>query len=149
MNWILHFFKYSIALNYNGFCCIFVVIIISFFIFLYLLFHRKISFKKSIIVFIALVYLGFLFAVTIVSRQRIESRTVILTPFWSIRELKAGKTGYLTEILVNIIMFVPLGVIIKRLNKNILHTVSVCLLISVCIESIQYFFLKGFCELDD
>ena len=149
MNWILHFFKYSVALNYNGFCCIFIVVLIAFLIFLHLLFRRRLSLKRCIIIFIALVYLGFLFAVTVVSRQRIESRTVILTPFWSIRELKAGKTGYLTEILVNIIMFVPLGEIIKRLNKNILHTVSVCLLISVCIESIQYFFLKGFCELDD
>lgn len=149
INLIVHFFKYSVAIDYNGYYCIIAGVLIAFFVFLYLLFCRKLSLVKCSIISIIMIYMGVLFAATIVSRQSMDNRTIILTPFWSLQELSNGKKGYLTEILVNIMMFVPLGILIQILNKKITHTVLICLLISAGIECLQFFFQKGICELDD
>ena len=75
--------------------------------------------------------------------KTILGRTVLPEPilrglFWEIRE------GYWNNILMNILLFVPLGFLIggwKGLATGILF--------SCTIESIQYFGRLGFCELDD
>ena len=67
--------------------------------------------------------------------------------FWSYKQiLKNAKMRW--EIIDNIFLFIPLGVI---LNKIYPHWVMVFLIVlfSVSIEATQYFTQTGLCELDD
>lgn len=75
--------------------------------------------------------------------QTVIGRTVLQEPifrglFWEIRE------GYWNDILMNIILFFPLGFLIGGWKGLV-----VGFLFSCTIEVVQYFGRLGFCELDD
>ena len=109
-----------------------------------------------ILVFIAL---GGILYITLHHRLP-GQRELILMPFHSFIEAKAEREMY-REMLMNLFLFVPLGVTMpfallkngvtassQRL-KNILVTVAFALILSLAIESIQYFFALGRAETDD
>lgn len=52
--------------------------------------------------------------------------------------------GYWNNIVLNILLFVPLGMIIRERR-----TVIIGIMLSLCIELIQYIFTLGYCEVDD
>ena len=101
------------------------------------------------------VYLLFVLYITLLSRSASLLRFCRLELFWSYQVWLQGNAGLGREILLNIILFVPLG----SLLMNALHfwqkrragflSVAICLLVTVAIEAVQYFRGLGFCEIDD
>lgn len=110
--------------------------------------------KYESIPFLA-VYLLFVLYITLFSRSSSLLRSCRLELFWSYQVWLQGNAGLGREILLNIILFVPLGFLLI----NVLHTfqkrragflsIAICLLATVAIEAVQYFQGLGLCETDD
>ena len=75
--------------------------------------------------------------ITLFSRRPMESR-IFRGLFWEI------EMGYWNNIIQNILLFIPLGFLIGG-KRGIIAGV----LLSIGIESIQFIFRLGYCELDD
>lgn len=83
------------------------------------------------------------------------ARALILTPFASFREAKLQPELY-RSMLMNVLLCVPLGLSLSealpgrpsRRNRFLLVTVTVFLL-SGMVETLQYVFCLGRCEVDD
>lgn len=101
------------------------------------------------------VYLLFVLYITLLSRSSSLFRSCRLELFWSYQVWLQGNAALGREILLNIILFVPLGFLLM----NVLHSrkkqragflsVAICLLVTVAIEAVQYFRGLGLCETDD
>lgn len=79
--------------------------------------------------------------------RKAGSRRFNLTPFWSYRHFI--KNIYFRRLILNnILLFVPFGFIISRLNPK-WSTIRILVLISVWIEMCQYMSGRGLFELDD
>ena len=114
---------------------------------------------RIINIILAFVALGGILYITLHHRLPGE-RKLILMPFYSFIEAKAQREMY-REMLMNVFLFVPLGVTVPfTLHKNsltvrshrrkiILFTIAFALILSVVIESIQFFFAMGRAETDD
>ena len=97
-------------------------------------------------------YMFFIYCSTVIYRT-VAERFVgySFTPFWSYNAIKEGRTELLTENIMNVVAFVPVGILlgagIKGLKCWNALLIGVCL--SVSIEVLQFVFKKGFSELDD
>lgn len=91
-------------------------------------------------------YILFIFYMTLFIRESGTQRYE-LELFWSYRQFFTSPTLGL-EVLNNIWLFVPLGALLSSLN-NKQRMLLVAVGLSIFIESIQYFFGLGLCELDD
>ena len=92
--------------------------------------------KKSRKILVAL-YILIILWITLFSRRPMESR-IFRGLFWEI------EMGYWNNIIQNILLFIPLGFLIGG-KRGIVAGV----LLSIGIESIQFIFRLGYCELDD
>ncbi len=73
-------------------------------------------------------------------------------PFWSYTSIIEGSNKYLIyEAVLNILVFIPIGLLFGIiLKKKILKTsLLISLLISLSIELLQFFFHRGYSEVDD
>lgn len=72
-------------------------------------------------------------------------------PFWSYKAIQDGSVELLSENFMNVIVFIPvgllLGVAFKQMTWWKALLIGCC--ISVTIEALQFWFMKGFSELDD
>lgn len=91
-------------------------------------------------------YLAFIGYMTLMNRETGDSRTR-LQLFWSYRRFFRN-AGTRTEILNNILLFVPFGALLRSLSGKRLWLWLIPML-SIAIELIQYFTGLGLCELDD
>lgn len=105
-------------------------------------------------------YIFLLFCSTVIFRPTGETRQYDFHPFWSY-----DRPELLVENIMNVIVFIPIGMILGLLfrvkgswspNGSWLMVKGSWLMvaiigcgISVTIESLQFFFLRGFSELDD
>jgi glucan phosphoethanolaminetransferase (alkaline phosphatase superfamily) len=91
-------------------------------------------------------YIFLLFCSTVIFRPTGETRQYDFHPFWSY-----DRPELLVENIMNIIVFIPivllLGIVFKQMTwwKVLLIGCS----ISVTIEALQFWFMKGFSEVDD
>lgn len=96
-------------------------------------------------------YVVLLFLSTVFFRRERPERTVYFTPFWSYKAISEGQTELLAENILNVIAFIPIGLLIK-IGSPIWTWKKVFVmgcLISLCVEIFQYILNKGFCEIDD
>jgi glycopeptide antibiotics resistance protein len=74
-----------------------------------------------------------------------------MTPFWSYTEIINGKQNLIPEILMNVVVFAPVGLFLgftfSELKWKGILVVAVC--ISLLIEILQFILHRGFSELDD
>jgi glycopeptide antibiotics resistance protein len=74
-----------------------------------------------------------------------------MTPFWSYTEIINGKHELIPEIIMNVAVFVPVGLFLgltfRDLKRKSVLVVAVC--ISLSIEVLQFILHRGFSELDD
>lgn len=116
--------------------------------------HKK-CFK---IIFV--IYLLLVLVITLIIRETLEfrgtdNRQLILTPFYEMHNLiTATKPIYwFMQILLNIILFIPLGVFLPFMyypyKKLFLLTALTGLICSVAIETTQYITARGITEFDD
>lgn len=74
------------------------------------------------------------------------------SPFWSYEAIGKGKEDLIAENLINMIVFVPVGMILGsllRVKKSWLITLLFGMGISVLIEVLQFVLKRGFAEVDD
>lgn len=108
--------------------------------------------KKWLNAFILLILamsLALILWVTLFSRIGSDSRH-FYPPFWSYKAILKGSGKALLENLENIVLFIPIGLalaLILRLGAK--QSLFVGLMISLMIESCQWFFRLGSFEIDD
>ncbi len=95
-------------------------------------------------------YVFLLYASTVIFRKAAKVRECDFTPFWSY-----SKPELLEENIMNVVVFVPVGLLIGTqitrisLLKGWLAAIAVGAGLSVGIETLQFVFKKGFSEVDD
>ena len=97
-------------------------------------------------------YVAFILCMTVFFREGVEERAFNLMPFWSYTAESADLQHSLyVEGLMNVLMFVPFGLLIGCAYRSIgwkrmlASTVGLTLLIEV----LQFIYKRGFAELDD
>lgn len=98
-----------------------------------------------------LFYILILLYVTILSREPFAERRVMLTFLWEYRLALAGSLFWVFQILNNIILFVPMGVMYGELGRKSSwwRAILVGAGTSAMIEGMQFALKAGLCETDD
>ena len=95
-------------------------------------------------------YTVFVLCDTVLCRDSFQEYKYSLIPFWSYAA-SLEKPYLITQNLLNVVLFIPLGCLLKGLNKGLpwWKLLLILSLFSVSIESLQLILKKGFCEFDD
>ena len=103
-------------------------------------------------------YIFLIFCSTVFFRTTSELRKYDIHPFWSYKAIQEGREDLLAENIMNVIVFIPIGMILGSLlrvkgswlpNGSWLMVAIIGCGISVAIESLQFFLMRGFSEVDD
>lgn len=97
-------------------------------------------------------YIFLLFCSTVIFRSYNESQGHDFHPFWSYKAIQEGRAELLPENIMNVVVFVPVGILLGsllRVKGSWLIALLIGLGISVSIEAMQFFFHRGFAETDD
>lgn len=87
--------------------------------------------------------------ITLISRTQNET-PLILPPLWSYREIAGGNKRILLECILNVFLFLPVGLFLPALWKTKgIQVVCIAFLGSAFIEVTQLFWKLGYCEADD
>ena len=100
---------------------------------------------SSVLLLIEYVFL--VFCSTVIFRPTGETRQYDFHPFWSY-----DRPELLVENIMNVIVFIPIGMILGsllRVKGSWLVALLIGCSISVTIEALQFWFIKGFSEVDD
>ena len=96
-------------------------------------------------------YIFLIFCSTVIYRRGYEGAGYELSPFWSYAATQEGRTELLTENIMNVVAFVPIGLLlgigIPRLKWW--YALLIGFYLSSSIEILQFVFKKGFAEFDD
>lgn len=101
---------------------------------------------------ILLFYLVLTFCFTVLLRPERGNYQYELTPFWSYSAIeKRPYGGLFYAVVLNILFFVPIGVLVFLLKKRfkLWECIIPGILISCTIEISQFFLKRGLCETDD
>lgn len=137
-----------------------IILLIIIFLFSYKLIYKKIlhgkkeiKLKSLILPFIFTGYLIILLGATFLNRNQVYFGNINLHLFSSYKEAYiSGLSSNWRNIILNILLFVPMGFLIPLLNKKLRKpyiTIGIGFLISLLIEIIQAIAHIGICELDD
>ncbi len=100
-------------------------------------------------------YVFLLFGLTVIFRPSSGAISGYnFQPFWSYKAISDGRYDLVAEILMNALVFVPVGLLIgtqiaQKIQKGWLVAIAVGAGLSVGIETLQFVFKKGFSEVDD
>ena len=97
-------------------------------------------------------YVFLIFCSTVFFRATGEISKYDFHPFWSYKAIQDGRENLLAENIMNVIVFIPVGMILGSLLKvkgSCLIVLLIGCSISITIEALQFCFLKGFSEVDD
>lgn len=115
----------------------------------------KFKHKKLIVLGCAVFYLLCVFYITLFSRIATIDSHYNLNLFWSYKAIFNGRPELAWEILLNVILFMPLGYMLSLLLDkvsplvNAMLTVIIAFALSGLIELYQYSFNLGLYEYDD
>lgn len=118
----------------------------------------KVNFFKALKFFVYLnkvlltIFVFVIIFITILSRNSYIQQ-IDLIPFNSFIKAQIQPELY-RSMFMNIVLFFPIGIFMPfsfkiRSYKNVLHTLLFALVFSISIETIQYIFSLGYCEIDD
>ena len=93
----------------------------------------------------------YMICITVVYRHQLSESRMNLIPLWSYKAIMNGKILLIKEIIMNIVAFIPIGVMIPIFYKKALwwQIVLVGSMVSVSVELLQYYYKRGLCEFDD
>ena len=97
-------------------------------------------------------YIFLIFCSTVFFRTTSELRKYDIHPFWSYKAIQDGREDLLAENIMNVVVFIPVGLMLGsllRVKGSWLIALLIGCSISVTIEALQFFFMRGFSELDD
>lgn len=136
---------------YEGFLSIFCLGVISFVVWKGI----KTGLRYSAVLLL-IEYAFFLICSTVVFRVTHETRRFDFHPFWSYRAIQEGRVELILENIMNVAVFVPVGLLVGLVTLNKLKLFKAGLLVfgiglflSVSIEALQFFLKRGFSEFDD
>lgn len=106
---------------------------------------------RRIVGLVLVEYVFFVYCSTVIYRKGYESAGYELSPFWSYTAIQEGRTELLTENIMNVVVFIPVGLLLCIAFKQMTWWKAILIGcgISVTIEALQFFFMRGFSELDD
>ena len=96
-------------------------------------------------------YLVLLIILSVWARTVQAERMFDFTPFWSYRAILAGKTALLTQAIMNVVAFIPIGLLLGCAFDR-MKWWQVLLIggaFSLLIETLQFVLKRGFAEVDD
>ena len=113
-------------------------------------YDRKNIVKKAIALLLA-DYVIFLICSTIIFRTESAETGWRLMPFWTYREIANGYDQFVMEIVLNILVFIPIGFLAGCLwrGKAFQKALLLGVVVSLVIELGQLVFAKGVAEIDD
>jgi glycopeptide antibiotics resistance protein len=96
-------------------------------------------------------YVFLIFCSTVIFRIVGETRQYDFHSFWSYQAIQEGREDLLAENIMNVVVFIPVGLLLGIAFKQMTWWKALLIgcSISVTIESLQFFFMRGFSELDD
>lgn len=100
---------------------------------------------------LAIEYVLLIYCTTVVFREYSENVGHDFTPFWSYSAIVNGRNDLLAENIMNVVVLVPVGLLLSCVSYRLKWWLVLLIgfSISVSIEALQYFFYKGFSEVDD
>jgi len=92
-----------------------------------------------------------IFCSTVFFRTTSELRKYDFQPFWSYKAIQDGREDLLAENIMNVVVFIPVGLLLGIAFKQMTWWKALLIgcSISVTIEALQFFLMRGFSELDD
>lgn len=149
---------YQIILTHNRrwslleMICFAAVFVITAAILFFLFKKKKIFLSQVIACLLLVVYLGIVFASTVFTRNSDGIWHYELMPLWSWREVILGNTYMMTEIILNIILFLPIGILLpvffhRRIRWR--QGLLIGIFLSSVIETTQLISCRGLFEWDD
>ena len=107
-----------------------------------------------------LILVGYMFVIycsTVFFRTVADGNGHEFKPFWSYESIRDGRAELLVENIMNVVVFIPIGILLGGMvqgarctvKKELLIALMVGMGISLSIEAMQYFFHRGFSETDD
>lgn len=98
-------------------------------------------------------YLVVLIWITLLSRDGSSNTKVLFSMDKIGRFLRTGEVGEFGHVLLNVLMFIPLGFLLPMLCRGrmnrLLYVLAIGLWLTATIESIQYLLVIGQCDLED
>lgn len=96
-------------------------------------------------------YIFFLFCPTVIFRTPGETRQYDFYLFWSYQAIQDGREDLLAENIMNVVVFVPVGLLFGIAFKQMTWWKALLIgcSISITIEALQFWFMRGFSEVDD
>ena len=112
---------------------------------------------RKVVGLILVGYVLVIYCSTVFFRTAADGNGHEFRPFWSYEAIQDGRSELIAENLMNVVVFVPLGILLGfmfngsrcTVMKGILIALMIGMGISVSIEAMQYFFQRGFAETDD
>lgn len=110
--------------------------------------------KKSLIhssLLLLVEYVFLLISSTVFFRTYNDSRVHKFRPFWSYYEVQNGNDNFIPEIVMNILVFTPIGFLLGCCYRKIRwwKVMLIGFFLSAIIEIMQLVFDKGYAEVDD
>ena len=96
-------------------------------------------------------YIFLIFCSTVIFRATGEISQYDFHPFWSYKAIQEGREDLLAENIMNVVVFIPVGLLLGIAFKQVTcwKALLIGCSISVTIESLQFFLMRGFSEVDD
>ena len=96
-------------------------------------------------------YIFLIFCSTVFFRITSELRKYDIHPFWSYKAIQDGREDLLAENIMNVVVFIPVGLLLSIAFKQMTWWKALLIGcgISVTIEALQFFLMRGFSEVDD
>ena len=96
-------------------------------------------------------YVFLIFCSTVFCRARNEVRKYDFHPFWSYQAIQDGRVELLPQNIMNVVVFVPVGLLLGLVFRKVTwwKALLIGMGVSMSIETLQFIFYKGFCEIDD
>lgn len=97
-------------------------------------------------------YLSFVLTITIISRFPSDTVQYNLIPFWSYKAIFSGEVKLIAQVVWNVVLFIPIGILLMLFlttkHKSVI-VLFLSLLLSSSIEVIQLVTHRGLFEFDD
>lgn len=129
-----------------------ILLLIAASLFAFLCYRKQIINARQTVCAVLLTFFLLLVITSTVFGRNPGKRSYMLTPFWSYAEIIKGSKSILQEVLLNIILLFPAGVLLPMIfNKPLrwYHGLLLGLLISGTIETLQLITCRGLFEFDD
>lgn len=107
--------------------------------------------RKSVFLMLLVEYVFLMFCSTVICRDsHPETTRLELMPFWNCHDvLLSGKPMHYWEVILNIVLYSPIGFLLGGICKRVSSTIMICVFMSVVTEGLQLLLHRGLCETDD